>query len=146
MSSGGCLVWQDHIFFVGTDNDRVMVLTNRSNGKIWKRKKAVVGFIARHPVSHKYCFQPVDNWSYPCEVLSAISLFMVKLANGLIKYDTKTGDLTMEESNMALYVRTQDNIYKPKYLCDFWNTKKGVFCCPLTKAPQSWCYTEGERK
>ena len=33
---------------------------------------------------------------------------------------------------------------EPKYLCDFWNTKKGVFCCPLTKAPQSWCYVEGE--
>jgi len=33
---------------------------------------------------------------------------------------------------------------EPKYLCDFWNTKKGVFCCPLTKAPQNYCYIETE--
>lgn len=45
------------------------------------------------------------------------------------------------------YVWHIDNLEifdEPKYLCDFWNTKKGVFCCPLTKAPQSWCYVKGE--
>lgn len=42
----------------------------------------------------------------------------------------------------AWHISNLEIFDEPKHLCDFWNTKKGVFCCPLTKAPQSWCYVE----
>lgn len=63
--------------------------------------------------------------------------------NELFEYISKNNG---EHDNpfFAIHISKLEIFDEPKYLCDFWNTKKGVFCCPLTKAPQNYCYIEGE--
>lgn len=53
-------------------------------------------------------------------------------------------DYLGDKNGYAIHFSKLEIFDEPKYLCDFWNTKKGVFCCPLTKAPQNYCYIEGE--
>lgn len=47
-------------------------------------------------------------------------------------------------TNMFQHITKLQVFDTPKNLCDFWNTKKGVFCQPITRAPQSYCFVEVE--
>jgi len=46
----------------------------------------------------------------------------------------------------AMHITKLQVFDTPKNLCDFWNTKKGVFCQPITRAPQSYCFVLGEEE
>lgn len=103
-------------------------ISNRYIGKVvFKFRCYKVEEINRH-------FDSV-GYSYKTKTLNNIELFENSCLN-IIELD----DYLNLQKGYAIYISDLEIFDEPKCLCDFWNTKKGVFCCPLTKAPQNFVY------
>ena len=94
--------------------------------------------VARYYCDDIYVFDIQDPRTW--EDSEFAELIMKHVGMTLEELHAYTGD----KKFYAMHITKLEVFDTPKNLCDFWNTKKGVFCQPITRAPQSYCFVLGE--
>ena len=107
-------------------------------------KKMDSAYNGKGKVVAKFTLNKVDKYVNGCNVAKKYPTFndFEKILTPACIYTDELENYCEDLSFYAWHISNLVIFDEPKYLCDFWNTKKGVFCCPLTKAPQNYCYIE----